>query len=648
MKIGVLVPNEEMKSLSEKIGRELAVDIVCIVKEENNTLEYGKRLVFEYDVDAIIARNPGAYELQEKLPVPTIPLYITRYDVLRAADLKVPGIRYLFMYHPYDAEKFNYFEEEFQASLIEPRQVRETWMPVRVPTGEAFDKESGISLKELMKYDVVLTTEQIIATFCSSLGLETRLITFDPFDLRCAMYDAQNAVRIMEKERQQTRLVELALDSTDDGFIILQDNMVKMVNKDAADIIEMTRTELLDADRETLSAKSSFLRDVLRVKKREIIYHNEIPYSVTRREVGWLEDETQNIPVELISIINVPHFQNTEQKLRRAIVAGGFTAAYHFQDVVGSSAVMRNTIETARKFAKADSNILLLGETGTGKEVFAQSIHNASSFSSGPFVALNCAAFPESLLESELFGYEDGAFTGARKGGKPGLFELSHGGTLFLDEIGELPMLMQAKLLRCIQERVVYRIGGDKMIPIKNRLICATNRDLNELVKEKKFRMDLLYRINILKIQLPPLRSHKEDVPDLLRHAFLRYRPEMRIRQKTVDKMADALRPYDWPGNVRELEGLAERLLILSGKDLLSEEAERYIAEFVGDTLPDPDLSGLGADDEVLKIQSGTLEEMEQEIIRKTFIRCGENKRRTAEALEIGYNTVLRKLNLKE
>ena len=205
-----------------------------------------------------------------------------------------------------------------------------------------------------------------------------------------------------------------------------------------------------------------------------------------------------------------------ENIVRTNLMKRGHTSKYDFSNIIGKSKKITETKEIARKLARSNSTLLLIGESGTGKELFAHAIHKASNKQHGPFVAVNFAALPENLLESELFGYEEGAFTGARKGGHAGLFEQAHKGTIFLDEIGDASMKIQARLLRVLQEKEVLRIGGTKIIPIDVRIIAATNKNLEDLVSAGKFREDLFYRLKVLPIRIPPLRERKEDIPLLI------------------------------------------------------------------------------------------------------------------------------------
>ncbi len=245
-----------------------------------------------------------------------------------------------------------------------------------------------------------------------------------------------------------------------------------------------------------------------------------------------------------------------------------------FKDIVGESNKMLDTINQAKLFAISDSPVLITGESGTGKELFARAIHNMSDRKNKPFIAINCAAMPDQLLESELFGYEHGSFTGGKKGGKAGIFEIADGGTVFLDEIGEMPPHLQAKLLRVLQEKKIRKIGSHKEISIDFRLLSATNKNLEEMVKNKKFRLDLLYRINIFTVKIPPLQERKEDLPILVEY-FIKMHSKrydkniVGIQQEGMKKIID----YNWPGNVRELQNVLERAVALSTtKEILAKD----------------------------------------------------------------------------
>ncbi len=238
---------------------------------------------------------------------------------------------------------------------------------------------------------------------------------------------------------------------------------------------------------------------------------------------------------------------------------GGYSATLQFKDIVGDSAAIRDAIRLATLTATTSSNVLLQGESGTGKEIFAQAIHNLSLQHNGPFIALNCGAIPRELIGSELFGYEEGAFTGAKRGGKPGKFELAAGGTLFLDEVADMPLEQQIAFLRVIQEKKVTRIGGDKTIPVNVRLICATNKNLLQEVEKGTFRQDLYYRLNVMAITIPPLRSRVEDIPLLFTYFLDKLGRDRGCKYHADPEVIECLMRYGWPGNVRELQNVVER-----------------------------------------------------------------------------------------
>lgn len=242
------------------------------------------------------------------------------------------------------------------------------------------------------------------------------------------------------------------------------------------------------------------------------------------------------------------------------------------EGMITKSKKMKDILSQVKRVAPFDSTILITGESGTGKGVLAKKIHQLSSKKFGPFIKVDCGAIPESLLESELFGYEHGAFTGARKGGKPGYFELAHTGTLFLDEIGELPLSLQSKLLQAIQDKTIKRIGGTRAIDVDVRLIAATNRNLEQMVIDGMFREDLYYRLNVVPIEIPPLRERKEDIPYLIHYFLDKFNNKYRMHKRLDEDSLLYLCRYHWPGNVRQLQNIIERLVVLSDKDMIDKE----------------------------------------------------------------------------
>lgn len=249
-----------------------------------------------------------------------------------------------------------------------------------------------------------------------------------------------------------------------------------------------------------------------------------------------------------------------------------FRSQQPFRKIITRNPQMQEKIDMAHYVAKVDSTVLILGESGVGKELFAQLIHRASKRSKGPFIKINCGAVPPNLIESEFFGYDSGAFTGALKEGKPGLFELANGGTLFLDEVGELPLDLQVKVLRAIQDKEIFRLGGKKAIKLDVRIVSATNRDLEEMVKEKLFREDLYYRLKVVPILIPPLRQRKDDILPLVTEFLNHFNKNYSLQKWIHPDVIGLLLEYDWPGNIRELENMIERLIVTSRTDCIGEE----------------------------------------------------------------------------
>ena len=317
--------------------------------------------------------------------------------------------------------------------------------------------------------------------------------------------------------------------------------------------------------------------------------------------------------------------------------------------LVGQSAAMRALVKLLTKVSPTTSTVLIEGESGTGKELVAQAIHQSSPRADAPFVAVNCGAIPESLIEAELFGHVAGAFTGAGKA-RAGLFETAHTGTLLLDEVGELPLAMQVKLLRVLQERRVRRVGDDKERDVDVRVVASTNRDLQEMVTEGTFREDLFYRLNVVRVRVPPLRDRRDDIPVLVRQFIAKL--SVQIGKEVSGIAPDALRAvmnWSYPGNVRELENAVERGITLASDDLL--RLEDLPEEFAGEAnLPDLDENLLAFLDEGVNLEA-RLQELEAQFIREALKRSGGVKKRAAELLGLSFRSFryrLQKLGLAD
>jgi len=306
------------------------------------------------------------------------------------------------------------------------------------------------------------------------------------------------------------------------------------------------------------------------------------------------------------------------------------------KDIVYKSKSMKQVYELAEKVAQVDSTVLIVGETGVGKGMMARYIHQESSRKDYKMIEINCGAIPENLIESELFGYEGGAFTGAQKEGKKGVIELAEGGTLFLDEVGELPLHVQVKLLQFLQDKKFRRVGGREFVQVDTRIIAATNQDLTKLVKEKKFREDLYYRLNVIPISIPPLRHRKEDIPVLADYLLTRLNAKYDLNKKMEQEVYQTFMKYSWPGNVRELENLIERLFVTSeGKRITCEDLPPHLKEEQNTK------NGLVVKD-IYPLKQA-VEEVEKQLISMAY-QTYKNTYKCAEVLEVNQSTIVRKM----
>jgi DNA-binding NtrC family response regulator len=306
------------------------------------------------------------------------------------------------------------------------------------------------------------------------------------------------------------------------------------------------------------------------------------------------------------------------------------TSAKQEPELVGNSQAFRRLLEQARRVARTGADVLIEAESGTGKELVARLIHRESPRRAGPFVAVNCAAFPDQLLESELFGHARGAFTGAM-GAKPGKFELANGGTLLLDEVGEMPLTLQPKLLRVLQEREVDPLGGTRVVPVDVRVVATTNRSLRTSVAEGGFRADLYYRLNVVPLTLPPLRQRREDIRELAEHFLRKHATNAGSPSRLTPELAAGIEAHAWPGNVRELENFIRRALALSSGPLLGAELLAHL-----ETAPDGERAVL---------EAGTsLREAERQLLERTLEATGGNRTRAAELMGLSLRTIRNKI----
>jgi transcriptional regulator of acetoin/glycerol metabolism len=420
------------------------------------------------------------------------------------------------------------------------------------------------------------------------------------------------------------------MESMSEGIFAADGNgLVTHVNSYAAKILEMPPAQIIGREVDSFlqpshsRLKTFDLSQNVTDQETDILINDKKKRGiVTTRAITGLDLGKKG------TVIILNEIGRTKRLIQRMT---GAESKVTFDDILGQDPEFLTSIRLAKASASGMSNVLLLGESGTGKDLFAQAIHNASQCYLGPFVAINCGAIPRELISSELFGYSEGAFTGAKRGGKPGKFELADGGTIFLDEIGEMPLELQVMLLRVVEQKSVVRIGGKDVIPVNVRLIAATNRDLGKEVEKGNFRRDLYYRLNVITISLLPLREHKSDIP-LLADAFIRTMNVHLDKQITdVDERVwEQLMSSDWPGNVREFYNVLERAMNLTEGTRLQIEA-----------LP-PEM--LGKNKSMATSTQRNFPDMEKELIASVLDECSGNLSNVAKKLGIARSTLYRKM----
>jgi len=470
-----------------------------------------------------------------------------------------------------------------------------------------------------------------VSTCAEQMGVACERIEAGKESVRQAIDEAWRLWHSNIEERVRVQRLNALVENVHEGILAVdQDKRITICNQFALRMLQFNLEDLQDKklsevipilDDPDLSAlKQPVLGDFIEFQGNPIAV-NRVPVLVQGKFFAGI-----------ITFQELSQIQKIETRIRKEVNQKGLVASYDFSQMLGSSEALLDVKKLALGYAKVQSNILLVGETGTGKELFAQSIHRASPRFHGPFVAINCAALPESLLESELFGYVGGAFTGASKNGKMGLFELAHGGTLFLDEVSEMSPLLQGRLLRVIEEREIMRIGHDTVIPVDIRIIAATNRDIEDQVSQNKFRKDLFYRLDVLRLNIPPLRERGKDVLILMKH-FLRQFDE---RNGTPAHMLDPqvfpiVLSHPWDGNIRQLRNLCERIsVVVSGSVVSAQDI----------------LTCLGRENKCLGVVSSPEQQGECARIVQVLRQTNNNKSEAARVLGIDRSTLYRKLRL--
>jgi transcriptional regulator of aroF, aroG, tyrA and aromatic amino acid transport len=438
--------------------------------------------------------------------------------------------------------------------------------------------------------------------------------------------------------KERAEQLDAILTSVHDGILAVnQEGIITQYNPAAARILSLPLRKALGQPLGKILFKNLLIQETLQTGSH---YHNREVYI----DGGDSYCVVSTIPLrnngdEVVGVVALIKDTQEVRSLMRNMTA---SLPMTFADIPFASAIMGQVVNQARRYAASGSTVLIRGETGTGKELFARALHSASARAHAAFVPINCAAIPETLLESELFGYVEGAFTGAVKGGKPGMFELANGGTLFLDEVGELSAHLQVKLLRVLQEQRVRRVGSAKEVTVDVRIIAATNRNLEDMVADKIFREDLYYRLNVIPLLVPPLRERFEDIR-LLGELFLKHFAEkLQCSVKGFSSIAlQRLEDYNWPGNVRELKNVVERAVnLVDGEQVQPEHI--FLGRLSGSQVAPPTVQF-----ETYQTLEERLAELEVVILQETFRRF-RSSRRMGAVLGLSHTAVLKKMRKYE
>lgn len=623
-KIGIIAPYRELYyealSVKEEI-KEFEEDVEVRIGLLSSAVDVAKDLL-KNGVEVLISRGGTLNYIRREFPnIPLVEIEISSYDIaeaiMKAKKVSSNIALVIFnnmLYEGRDLAKL--FEVNIKTFYIEREE--EAIDAVRKAVDEGYD---------------VIVGGGIANKVSAQMGLNSVLILSGKDSIFRSIRHAQSILRYRKDVLKQSELIETIIENAPLGILTTdRDGRIKMVNSKAVDIIKMPREHVIGEN----------IRDIIpEIKNGDDSFLTEFNESKIMVNVKNLDIVSYNVGC-IVVLEEISEISRKEKYIKSAFVKKGHKARYNFENIIGKSQEIRDCIKIAKRYSDFDSTVLIYGETGTGKEMFAQSIHNASKRAKGPFVAINCASLSETLMESELFGYVEGAFTGASKGGKTGLFEIAHGGTIFLDEISEMPLSIQAKLLRVIQEKAIMKLGDDKIIPVDVRIIAASNKDLYQQIKKGAFRADLYYRLNVLNLRIPPLRDRKEDIILLFEHFLDLYSMKFHMGKPIIDRNGyEIIQKYNWPGNVRELENFTERLLAAYGSTYITSEKILYMLGLESDDI-------LNYDNYNSSKTISNIKYIDEEEIYRILKENNFNKTRTAKQLGIGRTTLWRILKKRE
>jgi transcriptional regulator with PAS, ATPase and Fis domain len=616
---------EQARGLCQKLGLQNEINFYFARLSEASALAMSLQ---HEDVDVIIARGGLAMLIQETgIKVPVVEVITTGQDLARMCleAKKITGLEC-------PRAAFVAFDNMVTDVEIIARIANIDVKIHRLQTPE--DIPRVINLVASFGYDVIFGGIRT-CTIARKMGLRAVLLKSGDLSIKNALLEAKKVAFGRQIEKENAEKFKFLIDFSLEGIISVdREKRVQIINPVASKLLHCSAEDYLGAKFDTLldlPGMDACLREG-RLIRGEVLQRNNTWISLN---VGPIIVE-QEIIGAFVTFQEISRIQEAEATIRDEILVKKFAAKYQMADIIGRSPQILEAKRIASEMAKTDATTLILGESGTGKELFAQGIHNLSQRKSGPFVAINCAALPANLLESELFGYVEGAFTGATKKGKPGLLEMAHRGTLFLDEISEMDKYGQSRLLRVLQERQIMRLGADKYIPVDIRVVAASNRNLKNLIEEGQFREDLYYRLKVLVLNLPQLNRRLGDVDYLAREFLKHYAIHYKKAVELTPEAYGVLESYSWPGNVRELSHFIERLVVTAEGSLLDAEV---IAKFIENREYDQS-------SQICNISVSPTQATEDFLILSALKLHGYNLQRTALELGMSRPTLYRKLKL--
>lgn len=524
------------------------------VVKNSATLDYK----FPDDTDIVLARMYSAQFLQKK-GIKSVEIPISGYDIIIAVNECL---------EKYSSKKIAIFSQA--NALYEARKLMEIYECEFVFVECNDPKEIPIQIENLINENVDSVVGGSVVLQCAAdMNLSGCFVRQSKYDFMKAIDEAVRIVKITRQEQEKQERLKNILDCSFEGIISADSfGNITLINRYAQDFLKISDDNMLTVEKVFGRQNSDYIMQATKLEE-ELMRVNE--KLITVNSVPTIVDNSGD--GRIVTFQRAEVIQQIEGKIRDKISGKGFVARYSFDDIISNDIALKECKKRALRFSSVGSSVLIVGETGTGKEMFAQSIHKASSRRDMPFVAVNCAALPENLLESELFGYVDGAFTGAAKGGKMGLFEIAHNGTIFLDEISDISEKIQGRLLRVIQEREIIRLGHDRVTSIDVRIIAATNKNLNKKVAEDKFRSDLLYRLDVLRLELPRLKDRGKDSVLLARNFIEAKNFGFAYPLKKISKEGEfAILNHEWQGNIRELRNFCERLCVVCDSTIASDD----------------------------------------------------------------------------